>query len=416
MNSPNQNKGVNIEPILRILIHTQGAPILVPLGEYAMEGDNQRVTYRQLSPTSQMIVENMVIGIGFHWQQEMSSRFDGDFEVVRDSAGNWHCYNLISLERYIASVISSEMNPEAPISFLKAHAVISRGWALMGYLSYKQGCKVSKESEPSNSKNIETIITWEDCGDHFDCDFCNDDHCQRYQGLGVIGNIHPRVIEAIEATRGMALVDSNGSIADTRFSKCCGGHTELFSSCWQDIDYDYLPGKEDPWCDLTKLEDAEREDILSHCFKDYDKATANSQGWELQIDTQGLATEILRKYKFNIGKSALIINPLKRGVSGRIIELEIKGLEGTLRLGKELAIRRLLGEPCLRSSAIEIFQEESPDSNSILVRSLEERPTAWGHGVGLCQTGAAVMAWKGASELEILQFYFPHTKLNKFYE
>lgn len=398
------------EPRLRVRILTDGAPILVPLGDYDIDSDSTRVYYRQLSEDSSIIVENLSIGKGFHWQTTISSRFSGDFEVSRSKAGHFESYNIIPIEKYIESVITSEMNLNASKEFLKAHAIISRGWALGKLLKVNRADNSGKINEPDK------IIIWEDTGDHNDCDLCNDDHCQRYQGFTGDTPLYGKIKEIVDETRGMILVDQSGNLADTRFSKCCGGTTELFSNCWQDIDYNYLPVQSDPWCDLSKISDSERTKILASSFKDYD-SNAVGQPWIATVDLDLLTKKILKLYNRNLGVITSI-RPVKRSPSGRIIELDIIGENSHLIIGKELAIRRLLSDTCLRSSAFicNYAPQSNPKNRFISLRSVSSPGTAWGHGVGLCQTGAAVMASKGASAIDILNFYYPNTCLTKLYD
>lgn len=342
-------------------------------------------------------VANMLIGRGFHWQQRLPILTEG--RLIRGDTGEEGISLIceLPLERYVASVIGSEMNPEAPMEFLKAHAVISRGWAL-GKTRHGKGSggDTGKLDEP------DMIYTWQDTADHHAFDVCSDDHCQRYQGRKAEPD--ERTEEAVEATRGLVLTDAFGELADTRFSKCCGGTTELYSTCWGDRDPHYLVSKPDPWCDPAAIPQAERADFLRTVFKGYD-ATTDYYRWTTHVGKKEVEERLQERFGRNIGE-VLDITPLRRGSSGRIFLLGVTGTKGSVSIGKELAVRRLLAPTHLLSSAFDIEPDEE---------GWQLRGKGWGHGVGLCQIGAAAMARAGHSFEEILEFYYPGTKLKKIY-
>lgn len=344
-------------------------------------------------------VQNLLIGDGFHWERKISCDFEGRIEMLGKSEHNISMVNVVGVEDYIKSVISSEMNPQAPIEFLKAHAVISRGWALRKIYSkgHIHGCD-------SSENNGHKIITWEESDSHSGFDVCSDDHCQRYQGVSPEENLS--AIEAVKSTKGQVLLNSNGEIADTRFSKCCGGITEIFSTCWADEDYEYLVSKEDPWCDLSDMTKDQRAQFLEKVLKSYDLQTPDFHDWILRIRKPAVTRMLRERHGVDIG----LLQELKvveRGPSGRIKTLKFIGAKGSVIIGKELAIRRLLDIDCLYSSWF-----EAKDSGEWLI--LEGH--GWGHGVGLCQIGAARMALEGHDYRDILKFYYPNTELRQVYE
>ncbi len=339
----------------------------------------------------------VTIGVDFHWERKETQRFAGELKIIVEGEG-LTAVNVIGIEDYLRSVISSEMKASAPMEFLKAHAVISRSW-LLAQIRKKE------KSLPRPAPGIKDgrLIRWFDREDHLNFDVCADDHCQRYQGLTRVAA--ETVDKVVEATWGQVLT-YDGQICDARFSKCCGGVTELFSSCWEDIDYPYLrslrdasaPGAE-PFCNTRDLK------ILSQVLNDYDLETLDFYRWKVEYSRAELSELVNRRSGIDFGEIREL-NPLRRGPSGRIIELEIVGTRRTLVVGKELMIRRWLSESHLKSSA---FTVNCKDDRFILEGS------GWGHGVGLCQIGAAVMGEKGYSYSEILSHYFPGSALEKQY-
>lgn len=385
------------EPEIRVGIITDGKPEVTPTAEG-------------------VLVSNLLIGAGFHWQQRIPARLPGRIEEIEEGK---QIVNIVPMERYLEAVIGSEMNADAPIEFLKAHAVISRSWAMRKLhpecererkKASEGACHRESEEEGSEGKGIIIdpsgeieIRRWEESDSHHGFDVCSDDHCQRYQGLPEGGDV--RTSEAIEATRGEVLLDRQGEIADARFSKCCGGVTEVFSSCWRDEDFDYLPGQKDDWCDLSDMPEGEREQFLRSILKGYDQSTRDYHDWSATIRKSDIAANVRRQYNLDVG-NVLDIHPLERGISGRITRLRIEGDKNSITIGKELAIRRLLSKKCLYSSW---FDVENHGEGFIL------RGHGWGHGAGLCQIGAARMAYAGKDYREILRFYYPGTEIRKIY-
>lgn len=393
-------------PDIHVCLYTGGAPILRPLGEYDIVPRNGKVCYDPCNAISTMVLHNLRIGVGFHWHDCVKAEFAGRFEVFRTSDGDWRTINILPVEEYLCSVTGSEMNPAAPEEFLKAHAVISRSWAMARIAGQSPKARIKTGGDDGKIFTPRHIITWEDTSDHEGFDVCSDDHCQRYQGLSgaPLGRIAAR--DAVDATRGLVLTDSDGNIADTRFSKCCGGHTELFSTCWQESDKPYLPAQPDPWCDLTDMTPEELDSFLTRSFRSYDRRAGGATGWECLVSGDDIAARLLATYSIDTGRITEM-RAVRRGPSGRIAELQLTGERGSLILGKELAIRRLLDTNCLKSSLFDI--ETIPGGFRLHGRG-------WGHGAGLCQTGAARMAMAGKSFADILSFYYPGTTLTQLYD
>ena len=358
----------------------------------------------------------VTIGVDFHWQRREDQRFRGALNLAVTDKGII-AINQIDAEEYLTSVISSEMSANASMQLLKAHAVISRSWLLA---QIEKNQQLTKADKPYTScqQDEEQLIRWYDREDHTLFDVCADDHCQRYQGI--TRETNPVVKEAIKETRGEVLL-YEGAICDTRFSKCCGGMTERFENCWEPVDHPYLtvlrdaPEKE--FLDLTNEATAQEwirttpaafchttdKEILSQVLNNYDQETTDFYRWEVCYTQEELAELIRRKSGIDFGQILDLI-PLERGGSGRIVRLKIVGSQRSLIIGKELEIRRTLSESHLYSSAF-IVDKELSTSN--IPTRFTLIGAGWGHGVGLCQIGAAVMGAKGYPYNTILSHYFP---------
>lgn len=348
-------------------------------------------------------LHNLLIGEGFHWQRTIKAEFAGDFMMLPTPQGNIHMVNRLPLERYLESVVGSEMNPEAPIEFLKAHAIISRSWAMRKISACVKVSDATTHEVVCDIENNE--ISWEESDAHHGFDVCSDDHCQRYQGVPeeMAQGCVARCVEAVRATHGLVLIDKDGCVADARFSKCCGGMTEIFSSCWAEQDPHYLVAQADPWCDLSRMPENEREEMLRTSLKGYDKTTCDFHDWESDVNSEELRERVQDIYKRDLG-NILHLTPIERGKSGRITKLKITGSEGKVTIGKTLAIRRLLSADCLKSSWFDV--DKTADAFRL-------QGHGWGHGVGLCQIGAARMAYEGKDCEEILRFYYPGTRIGE---
>ena len=364
-------------------------------------------------------LHDVTIGIGFHWERKEEQTFSGQLKFIVED-GLVRAINILPVEDYLTSVISSEMKPTASREFLRAHAVISRSWVLAQLRSPYHKADAAKPI--TNDHILNRIIKWYDHDQHTLFDVCADDHCQRYQGRTRI--ISAAAQAAVKDTFGQTLV-SEGYLCDARFSKCCGGITEEFETCWQDEHKPYLVALRDSSInegalpDLTVEENARQwilsepksfcnsadGNILSESLNGYDLETPDFYRWTVEYTTAQISDIFRRKSGLDIG-DIVDLRPIKRGPSGRIYELEIEGTKNTVTIGKELEIRRTLSESHLFSSAF--VAKKTPEGFII-------KGAGWGHGVGLCQIGAAVMAAKGYTYREILQHYYPHTTLGRFY-
>ena len=345
-------------------------------------------------------LHGVTIGKEFHWQQQETQTFQGSL-ILRVINGELHAINRIAIEDYLTSVIVSEMSGTSSVELLKAHAVISRSW-LLAQIKGDERLKMKDESSANklqDNSQLSTLnsqlIKWYDREAHTHFDVCADDHCQRYQGVS--RKVTPQVHEAIRATRGIIL-SYEGEVCDARFSKCCGGRTELYESCWDDTPHPYLSVVDDPFCNTDDPK------ILSEVLNHYDQST-DFYRWTVEYAQEELSDLVRRRSGFDYGDIIDLI-PIERGPSGRIVRLQIVGTKATRIIGKELEIRRTLSETHLYSSAFEV---EKKGASFVLHGS------GWGHGVGLCQIGAAVMGAKGYTYQEILRHYYPEAELTEWY-
>ena len=356
--------------------------------------------YRNLTFTPQaseasFTLNDVTIGVNFHWERQQKQTFEGTLNIVVE-ADKIVAINELPLERYLMSVISSELSATAPLEFLKAHSVISRSWVL-AQMEKRRRHKDGADSFFSFIKKDDEIIRWYDREDHTIFDVCADDHCQRYQGITNASN--PNVAEAIAETRGQVLT-YDGDICDARFHKCCGGDTEEFQYCWEDAPKPYLMSFHDPYCNTND------QHILSQVLNDYDQETPDFYRWTVEYSRAELSELIARKLNADFGEIQDLV-PLDRGKSGRIWRLKIVGTKKTLTIGKELEIRRALSETHLLSSAFDVEQQ----GDRFILKG-----KGWGHGVGLCQVGAAVMSFQGKTYDEILLFYYRGAEIKHLYE
>ena len=360
-------------------------------------------------------LHGVTIGKDYHWERKEDQTFMGELKIIREPDGQMTAVNIISIEDYLVSVISSEMSPNASLEFLKAAAVISRSW-VTGKITGRSKTATRMTTTPPPARKEQgteelepSLITWQDHEDHTLYDVCADDHCQRYQGVTKATN--PNAKRAVEETRGEVLT-YQGEVCDCRFSKCCGGRMEEFSTCWQDKDIPYLQALEDrDPKDGTILCDTSDPAILSQVLNDYDQETADFYRWTVTYTQEQLSDLLSRKLDHNFGQ-IVELKPLKRGKSGRICELQIVGTKASLTIGKELTIRSALSESHLYSSAFDVEMSYSPTLKDIPA-TFTLHGKGWGHGVGLCQIGAAVMGAKGYTYREILAHYYPNTVIEK---
>lgn len=395
-------------------------------GQILLRDSGKREIIRQkeifLSPDAStgayFTVLNITIGIDFHWQRVQEQSFHGALFLSGHSESTFNLINMIPLEEYLASVISSEMSADAPLEFLKAQAITARSW-LVAMLAKKESVRTlprQKEDE---------MLTWQDVNDHQGFDVCADDHCQRYQGITKI--ISENVALAILSTSGTFLT-SQGQICDARYYKCCGGQTDIFSSAWEDQSPPYLQSITDddhmhsPISSETEAADwlfdlppaycnTTDKALLRKILPTFDQETLNFYRWQVTYTRRELEDILKKKSGIDFGNLQHII-PLDRGPSGRIYKLKIIGTKRTVVVGKELEIRRWLSDSHLLSSAFVVIAEHETYGS---VRRFIFHGGGWGHGVGLCQIGAAVMAAKGFKAEDILAHYFTGANLRKLY-
>ena len=358
---------------------------------------------------------DVTIGIHFHWERQETQKFKGTLRLI-DEGEHLTAVNRLPLEDYLRSVISSEMRATSHIELLKAHAVISRSWLL----AQKAKAKKLDGTYCSGYQNEQEYIRWYDREDHRNFDVCADDHCQRYQGI--TRACTPAVHEAVERTQGEVLT-YGGDICDARFSKCCGGATERFENTWEAVPHPYLTSLFDApaekTADLSREEDArawilsappafchtDDRAILAEVLNDYDLETRHFFRWT-ESRTAGVLSALMReKLGIDFG-DILDLVPVERGNSGRIIRLLVKGSRQSLTIGKELVIRKALSPTHLYSSAFVVEKEGD---------TFTFHGAGWGHGVGLCQIGAAVMSAQGYGYRDILQHYFKGSEIIKIY-
>ena len=369
---------------------------------------------------------NVTIGINFHWERKENQTFRGALKfIVEDNKIT--AINLLGIEEYLTSVISSEMSATASLELLKAHAVISRSW-LMAQIQKNKEITKSEQKYSTMHETPKELIKWYDREDHTRFDICADDHCQRYQGITRAST--EIVKEAINQTRGQLLM-YGGKICDARYSKSCGGIFEEFGNCWENVDHPYLVKKRDSKTntdilDLTVELNAREwilsspeafcnttdKKILSQVLNNYDQETTNFYRWSVTYKQKELSALILKRSGVDYGE-ILDLVPVQRGTSGRLVKLKIVGSKRTRTIGKELEIRRTLSESHLYSSAFMIIKLDV-NSKGVPGRFVL-KGAGWGHGVGLCQIGAAVMGERGYKYDEILLHYFVGASIEKKY-
>ena len=394
-------------------------------GKILFDGENlDEITFESDDLHSDAFeLKDVIIGLHFHWERRENQRFQGGLKFIAEKGGIT-AINIISLEDYLKSVISSEMSATSSEELLKAHAIISRSWLLAQIQKNKD---LTGDYQTSFTSPTE-IVRWYDREDHSLFDVCADDHCQRYQGI--TRQSTPLVSAAVDQTCGR-VVTYGHVICDARFSKCCGGIMETFDNVWEPIVHPYLQGKADnagnaPLPDLTMEENADEwirssppafcntQDtaILRQVLNDYDRETADFYRWKVSYSQEELSSLIRERSGIDYGE-IIALEPLERGTSGRIIRLKIIGTERVMTIGKELEIRRTLSRSHLYSSAFVVDAGEENEEG--IPQQFTLTGAGWGHGVGLCQIGAAMMAEKGYRYEEILHHYFPGSQIDKKY-
>ena len=385
--------------------------------------------YIRLTPvnpeTARFVIHEVTIGLNFHWERKENEVFKGSLEFIHDDE-KIHAVNVLSIEDYLLSVISSEMSATSSIEFLKAHAVISRSW-LLAQTRKNKSLQNENHKYTTTFRTENELIRWYDREDHHLFDVCADDHCQRYQGITRATT--PLIEQSVQKTCGEVLI-YNGLICDARFSKCCGGITELFENAWEPVNHPYLQRVVDNdsypkelYRDLTLEREAadwigdrpevfcnsSDKNVLKQILNDYDQETNDFFRWKVVYTQKELSELVKSRTGLDFGDIIDLI-PVKRGVSGRIIKLKIVGSLQTMIIGKELEIRKSLSETHLYSSAFIIEKQGEDDAPQFILHG-----AGWGHGVGLCQIGAAVMGDKGYTYDKILAHYFPGAELKMMY-
>ena len=390
--------------------------------------DTKKIESIELTPEDNncsFTLHNVTIGISYHWERQEEQTFTGKLKLITGGE-NVIAINILPVEDYLVSVISSEMSATSSLEFLKSHAVISRSW-LLAQIEDRDRKNVHKSLQQNFTTDENCIIRWYDREDHKLFDVCADDHCQRYQGITKASN--PSVAKAVKETEGMVLMYGD-EICDARFSKCCGGVSETFDTCWEDKDYPYLQpviddseNKDIP--DLSIEENAEKwirttpaafcnthdEKVLKQILNNYDQETTDFYRWKVKYSQKEISELIHKKTGIEFGDIKDLI-PMQRGKSGRISRLKIVGTLRTVTIGKELEIRRALSESHLFSSAFVVDKTEVAGS---VPSEFTITGAGWGHGVGLCQIGAAMMGEKGYSYDKILLHYYRNAEIKKVY-
>lgn len=389
-------------------------------GEILYNGKKyESLLFEACVPEGSFWLRGVTIGVNFHWERKEDQRFGNNLKFIVEG-DRITAINLIGVEDYLTSVISSEMSATASEELLKAHAVISRSW-LLAQMAKNKEITTSKSTYSAFTENEQERIKWYDREDHINFDVCADDHCQRYQGM--TRQSTNKVREAIEATWG-ELLKYDGKICDARFSKSCGGAFEEFQNCWENVRYPYLAKQRDSkriteLPDLTQEEEAFKwitgspeafcnttdKEILSQVLNNYDQETTDFYRWRVEYTPEELSALILKRIGIDFGLVTDLI-PVERGTSGRLIKLKIVGSKRTLTIGKELEIRKALSPSHLYSSAFVVLKE---NGKFVLVGA------GWGHGVGLCQIGAAVMGAQGYKYKDILLHYYIGASIEKEY-
>ena len=384
------------------------------------------VIFAPVSAENHFTLKDVTIGVNFHWERREDQQFAGSLRLINEH-GKVTAVNVIGVEDYLLSVISSEMSATASLELLKAHAVISRSW-LLAQIEKNKNIVDSGEKYCACTETDGELIRWFDREDHVNFDVCADDHCQRYQGI--TRQTTERVAEAIKATWGEVLY-SDGKLCDARFSKSCGGVYEEFENCWEPVHHSYLVARRDSENEMDfpdlRVEENAREwilsrpdafcgttdkEILSQVLNNYDQETTDFYRWKVEYTQDEISELVQRRSGTDYGKIIDLI-PVERGTSGRLFRLKIVGTKLTKIIGKELEIRRTLSPSHLYSSAF-IVEKGEPNAEG-LPETFTLRGAGWGHGVGLCQIGAAVMGSKGYNYRQILLHYFIGAEIRPLY-
>ncbi|MCL5030420.1 MAG: SpoIID/LytB domain-containing protein [Bacteroidetes bacterium] len=401
--------------------------IICRKGEDKIEISDEIIFVPQEPEIESFLLKDVTIGVKFHWERREKERFTGSLKLLKDN-GKITAINILPIENYLISVISSEMSAKSSLQLLKAHAIISRSW-LLAQIEKSKVLKKEKTNYKSVYNAVDEHIKWYDREDHKLFDVCADDHCQRYQGITKVYTEVAR--QAVKQTAGVVLASGN-KICDARYSKSCGGISESFENVWEPLKYGYLSSivdyKYEPEnynIDFSNEANAKKwitsnppafcntkdKKILSQVLLDYDLETTDFYRWKVEYSQKEISELIKTKSGIDFGEIIDLV-PIERGYSSRLIKLKIIGTKKTLIIGKELEIRRTLSTSHLYSSA---FIVEQQDMQNGIPQKFILTGAGWGHGVGLCQIGAAVMAARGYQFDEILLHYFSNAMLKKIY-
>jgi len=447
VNEPVIAVGVLTSPLVRFALdgaftwdtkqemHTGAYAAHASAGKVVIEGDSGRITADDsvlIEPWGRgphaIRLEDVTIGVHFHWERKEQQWFTGSLRLV--IAGNdLAAVNVVPVEDYLTSVIASEMSAESSLPFLQAHAITSRSW-LLAQLEKSRSLKAAGGNRPSTLvEEGDRHIRWYDREEHELFDVCADDHCQRYQGMTRASR--PAVAEAVRATRGLVLM-CEGQVCDARFSKACGGVTETFENVWEPVHHPYLTAVVDTadataktlpslssqaaaeeWIRSSPPAFCNTHDpnILSQVLVQFDRETIDFFRWRIEYAQDELSQLVHRKSGIDFGHIVDLV-PVLRGASSRIIEVKIVGTKRTMVLGKELEIRKVLSSSHLYSSA---FVVDALNRRNGIPERFVLTGAGWGHGVGLCQIGAAVMGEKGYSYEQILKHYFSQVEIRALY-
>lgn len=443
MKQPNITVGVMAESEVSFLLSGKFLlnAIAIADGVYSAKVHNSQVVLKQnddtVISTKEILLLNsntncsielrdVTIGVDFHWEQKENQKFRGALKLIIEG-DKVRVINVIELEDYLKSVISSEMSSNSSMALLKAHAVISRSW-LLSQIDKSNSLKDNRKNFQRTAETEDEFIRWFDREDHDNFDVCADDHCQRYHGVTKIES--EKVVDAVNTTRGEVLI-SDGDICDARFSKCCGGLSENFENVWEPVRHRCLTKVVDSEYGDTTCVDLRIEEeaglwirnkphafcntsdkkILSQVLPDFDQTTTDFFRWKVEYSQKEISELIKKRSGIDFGK-IIKLESIKRGHSSRIIKLKIIGTKKSLTIGKELVIRKWLSESHLYSSAIVIDYLEIKDD---IPQKFIITGAGWGHGVGLCQIGAAVMGARGYSYVDILKHYYREVEIEKRY-
>jgi SpoIID/LytB domain protein len=370
-----------------------------PGGLILLQNETRSLEFETTGPLfvagSPVAVFDVPVGTGYHWEQKEDRTYPETMIFLLDVNGKLAAVNAVPVETYLEGVVPSEMHPNFPEEALKAQAVAARSKALA---------------------NLGLVHS----ADPFD--FCSDVHCQVYGGLSKTAASANR---AVKKTAGLVLWEG-GKIIDAVYGGVCGGHTEDVDKAWRTAPKRHLQGIADGPRQLKRYEPLDDESNVRSWIQDSPPSYCNTLTgslpdalnytkkyfrWEVTLPQDELRSQIERRLGRNLGAVRDLI-PISRGVSGRITKLKIVGTNGEQIVEGELNVRKCLSSTTLWSSC---FIVERKDGGSAPPESFTLRGAGWGHGIGMCQTGAAIMALKGYGFDRILKHYYKNVRIKKLY-